>query len=223
MIAQRRGYMISKSKLSDKVADYIEDKIITGEYKGGDRLVETKVAKELGISQAPVREALRDLELIGLVEVKPYNGTYILPISEKTLEQVFSLRTLLECFAVEQGIQHITDDMVARLEEKIHMMEKAANEKNAEQLTVCDIAFHEILVNSADNFMLNRLWNIVGVRRWTFFTINKNDYSYFPKSHLKLLEYAKQRDASKLSDELKNHFNKAKEFNLRITQKLSPE
>ena len=101
---------IRKEKYSNQVCQYIQDKILSGEYPDGYRLVETKIAKDFGISQSPVREALRVLEVMGLVETKPYIGCYVRAIDERGLQQVFDLRSLLECFAASTGICNLRED-----------------------------------------------------------------------------------------------------------------
>ena len=71
---------IKKQTISDNISDYLRDQIMTRKLKEGDRIVESQIAKELGVSQAPVREALLQLEGMGLVKNKPYVGSYVLPV-----------------------------------------------------------------------------------------------------------------------------------------------
>ena len=71
---------IKKQTLSDNISEYLRDQIMTRKLKEGDRIVESQIAKELGVSQAPVREALLQLEGMGLVKNKPYVGSYVLPV-----------------------------------------------------------------------------------------------------------------------------------------------
>ena len=71
--------------LHEEVSQYIKETILTGELKPGDRIVESRLAQELGVSQAPVREALRELEFRGLVEQKPFSGTYVKQVTVKEI------------------------------------------------------------------------------------------------------------------------------------------
>ncbi len=71
---------IKKQTISDNISEYLRDQIMIRKLKEGDRIVESQIAKELGVSQAPVREALLQLEGMGLVKNKPYVGSYVLPV-----------------------------------------------------------------------------------------------------------------------------------------------
>ena len=133
---------IRKEKFSNQACKYIQDKIISGELKSGERLVETKIARELGVSQSPVREALRELEVMGLVEIKPYSGCFVLPIDETKLQQIYSLRSLLECFAVQEGIKNISDADLDTMAEALKQMEIAAANEDKLALSLHDVMFH---------------------------------------------------------------------------------
>ena len=98
---------IRKTKISDQVCSYIRDMIIQGELKDGERIVESQIARELNISQAPVREALRTLEEMSFVENRPYVGSFVLPATEKKLEQAYNMRSVLECMAAEEAIHTV--------------------------------------------------------------------------------------------------------------------
>ena len=201
---------IHKEKFSNQVCRYISDKIIFGEYKDGERLVETKIAKELGVSQSPVREALRELEVSGLVEIKPYSGCFVRGINEKKLQQIYSLRSLLECFAAEAGIPDISDSSVKKMEDILTKMELNAIRGNKENLAKYDVQFHRVIVESAENPMLERMWKLVGAQQWTTITINAHDdILFFPESHRPLLEYARKHDTVRFVAALEKHFQTA--------------
>ena len=201
---------IRKEKISNQACKYIQDKIISGELKSGERLIETKVARELGVSQSPVREALRELEVMGLVEIKPYSGCFILPIDEIKLQQIYSLRSLLECFAAQEGIKNISDSDLDTMTEACHQMEIAAANEDKAKLSRYDVLFHSKIVESAKNEILEKMWKLVGAAQWTSVTIGVHDnMEYFPVSHRKLLDLAKVRDVEGVVAELKNHFQAA--------------
>ncbi len=204
---------IHKEKFSNQVCKYIQDKIISGELKSGERLIETKVARELGVSQSPVREALRELEVMGLVEIKPYSGCFVLPVDEKRLHQIYTLRSILECFAAREGLAQITDEGLAAMETALHQMDAAADGGDRAELARCDVLFHSVIVASARNEILERMWKLVGAPQWTSVTIGVHeDMHYFPDSHRRLLELARARDPEGMVAELEAHFNVAKEM-----------
>lgn len=216
--------VIRKEKFSNQACKYIEDKIMSGEYKDGDRLVETKVAKELGVSQSPVREALRELEVMGLVEIKPYSGCFVRSVSERKLQQIYSLRTLLECFAAREGIANITDEALARMDEIFHHMEESAIAGDKADLAKYDVEFHSIIVGAASDPMLEKMWKLVGAPQWTTMTINLHkDILYFPESHRQLLALAKAHDAEGVAAELERHFRAAANTVVVNTIKKQPD
>jgi len=88
--------VISRTVLREQVKDVLLQRIVSGELEPGDRLVETRIAQELGTSQAPVREALRDLELLRLVESEPFRGSRVRGFGEKELVEVYPVRASLE-------------------------------------------------------------------------------------------------------------------------------
>ena len=203
---------IRKEKYSNQVCQYIQDKILSGEYPDGYRLVETKIAKDFGISQSPVREALRVLEVMGLVETKPYIVCYVRAIDERGLQQVFDLRSLLECFAASTGICNLREDDINYMKNILEQMEDAAIKQNKTDLVEDDVEFHSVVVSAADNPILERIWKLVGATQWTTLTINSHkDLRYFPESHKALLEYAKACDVEGYQKELQNHFKYAAE------------
>lgn len=202
--------IIKREKFSNQACKYIREKILSGEFKSGERLIETKVAKELGISQSPVREALRELEVMGLVEIKPYCGCFVLPADEKKLQQAYALRTLVECFAAREGIAQIGDSALQIMEDTIAKMKEAAENGDVAGLSLNDVRFHSVIVESAQNTMLGKIWRLVGAPQWTRFTIGTyKDIHFFPESHRSILELAKARDPEGVAHELEHHFQVA--------------
>ena len=198
---------IQKAKFSDQASKYIRDLIVNKELKSGDRIVETKIAKQLGISQAPVREALRELEGMGVVEIKPYIGCVVLPLSKKKLLQVYTLRSILECQAICDGLELITKTDISAMEEKINEMKKDAETGDSVLLVEHDVEFHEILVKSADNEMLEKMWRLVGATQWSNITVmSYPDLKYFANSHNVILNNVKKGDADAVKQELERHF-----------------
>ena len=97
---------ISRTVLREQVKDILLQRIVSGELKPGERLVETRIASELGTSQAPVREALRDLELLRLVESEPFRGARVRGFGEAELIEVYPVRAVLEELAATEAAKH---------------------------------------------------------------------------------------------------------------------
>src|SRR5688500_10495750 len=116
---------ISRTVLREQVKDILLHRIVSGELKPGERLVETRIAGELGTSQAPVREALRDLELLRLVESEPFRGARVRGFGEAELIEVYPVRAVLEEFAAKEATKHLDGD-VSVLDAELGAMREAA-------------------------------------------------------------------------------------------------
>lgn len=153
---------ISRTVLREQVKDILLHRIVSGELRPGDRLVETRIATELGTSQAPVREALRDLELLRLVESEPFRGARVRGFGEDELIEVYPVRAILEELAAKEATKHLGGD-VSQLEAELDAMRGAARRGDMNGLVQHDIAFHRTIVEAAQNHVLERCWKTLGV------------------------------------------------------------
>ena len=153
---------ISRTVLREQVKDILLHRIVSGELRPGDRLVETRIASELGTSQAPVREALRDLELLRLVESEPFRGARVRSFGETELIEVYPVRAILEEFAAKEATKHLGGD-VSTLEVELDAMRAAAKRGDLNALVQHDIAFHRVIVEAAESPVLVRCWKTLGV------------------------------------------------------------
>ena len=201
---------IKKEKLSNQLCRYIQDKILFGEYEDGERIVETKIAREFNVSQSPVREALRELEAMGLVEARPYSGCVVRAPDEKRIKQIYELRSFLEAYAAREGIPNLTDEHIQEMESVLTQMQLAAKENDIDTMSKCDVLLHQIVVTAAENYVLERMWKLVGAYQWTQITMSvHHDLNYFLTSHVKLFAFAKSRDIDSYCRELELHFSTA--------------
>jgi len=153
---------ISRTVLREQVKDLLLQRIASGELKPGDRIVETRVAAELGTSQAPVREALRDLELLRLVESEPFKGARVRGFGNAELVEVFPVRAALEELAAKEATKRLAGD-VSGLEVEIDAMRDAARRGDINALVRHDIAFHRLVVEAAGNPILEQCWKSLGI------------------------------------------------------------
>jgi len=154
--------VISRTVLREQVKDVLLQRIVSGELEPGDRLVETRIAQELGTSQAPVREALRDLELLRLVESEPFRGSRVRGFGEKELVEVYPVRASLEELAARLAAENLGGN-VSALEAEYETMRVAARRGDINALVRHDIAFHRLIVEAADNSVLEQCWKSLGV------------------------------------------------------------
>jgi DNA-binding GntR family transcriptional regulator len=153
---------ISRTVLREQVKDLLLQRIASGELKPGERLVETRIASELGTSQAPVREALRDLEQLRLVESEPFKGARVRAFGNAELVEVYPVRAVLEELAAKEATKRLAGD-VTTLEAEVEAMRAAARRGDVNALTRHDIAFHRLIVEAAGNPVLEQCWKSLGV------------------------------------------------------------
>jgi DNA-binding GntR family transcriptional regulator len=153
---------ISRTVLREQVKDILLHRIVSGELRPGERLVETRIAGELGTSQAPVREALRDLELLRLVESEPFRGARVRQFGDDELVEVYPVRAVLEELAAREAAKRLDGD-VAVLEREVQAMREAARSGDVNALAQHDIAFHRLMVEAAGNAILEQCWKSLGV------------------------------------------------------------
>lgn len=140
--------------LRDVVFNTLRSAIITGELSPGERLMEIKLANELGVSRTPVREALRKLEKEGLVITTARRGAEVAPINEKDLKEVLEIRRSLESLACQIAAQKITPEQVEEIRSMNDSIEKAIEMNDTEAITQLDIEFHEIIYVITENSRL---------------------------------------------------------------------
>lgn len=155
----------NSSSLRIRVFNAIEDAILNGEYKEGESLNELKLSSELGVSRTPVREALMQLELEGLVNNIPNKGAVVVGVSEKDIEDVYAIRMSIEGLAAKLCAEKITDDELKALEKIVDLQEFYLIKNNTEQIWKLDGDFHKIIYESSRSrplrYMLSNFHNYI--------------------------------------------------------------
>ncbi len=155
----------NSSSLRIRVFNAIEDAILNGEYKEGESLNELKLSSELGVSRTPVREALMQLELEGLVNNIPNKGAVVVGVSEKDIEDVYAIRMSIEGLAAKLSAEKITDDELKALEKIVDLQEFYLIKNNTEQIWKLDGEFHKIIYESSRSrplrYMLSNFHNYI--------------------------------------------------------------
>ena len=167
---------LSKSTLSEshlpireELTEYFKDAILSGKLGPGDRIVETQWARKLGISQSPVRDALRALESMGLVHTIPYQGTYVSQITFQDLIDAHTIRGNIEALAVHYAINRITDEDLSKMRTLLIEMEDAGKHDNLNLYVHKDTEFHKTIVSLSQKKMLIRLFEQCNVYEWTYY------------------------------------------------------
>jgi DNA-binding GntR family transcriptional regulator len=149
---------IDDPSLREQIARKIRHAIMAGLLKPGDRLVETTIAKQMGTSRAPVREAIRLLEEEGYVVIVPRKGSFVITLTRQDIEEIFTLRTALESLAIELMLARIDLHPIEALEALVEEMRQAAGKNDLAQVVDRDHAFHLWIVNHSRNSRLIRTW-----------------------------------------------------------------
>lgn len=145
--------------LRDVVFSTLRQAILKGELEPGERLMEIQLAERLGVSRTPIREAIRKLELEGLVNMVPRKGAEVAKISEKNLRDVLEVRRALEELAVELACQKLSPEEIHELKEANKKLESVIDCKDATVIAEADEAFHDIIYGGIENARLIQILN----------------------------------------------------------------
>lgn len=197
---------ITRTVLREQVKDVLLQRIVRGELQPGERLVETRIAQDLGTSQAPVREALRDLELLRLVESEPFRGARVREFGEEELIEVYPVRAALEDLAAREAAVRLAGD-VSALEAALAAMRAAAKRGDLHALVQHDFAFHRVIVEAAGNAVLTQCWKSLGVEGRITLTIygTQVEPEEAAELHVPILEAIRAETAAKAGREARRH------------------
>ena len=198
---------LPRSSLRERIKDVMLQRIVSGEYAPGARLVETRIAQEMGVSQASVREALRDLEHIGCVSYEPYRGCSVRTFSADELVEAFPVRAALESLAAELASAAMTDAELDGLDALYAAMLAAARAGDAHEQSRADAALHGAIARGARNATLERQWTFLEPYSRTFITISRpgTDLVALAEEHLPILEALRARDGKRAARAMHEH------------------
>ncbi len=203
------GDGISRSVLADQVKDRLLRDILAGRYPPEARIVETNLARQLGVSQAPVREALRGLEALGLIEILPFRGARVRRPSLGELLEAYAVRFELEALGARLGVPRMTDEDLAELEALAEAMQRAADADDRHEVAVADAAFHARILRLAGNRTLERVWRSLEPFSRTYLTLVAPgaDAHWTADLHLPIIAALRARDAGRVVVALRDHFD----------------
>ena len=193
--------------LSDRVKEYIVEAVLSGELKPGERIVESSMARQLGVSQAPVREAIRDLVLLGFLESEPYKGTSVRSFTPEELWETYTVRAALESLAARLAATHLTEDDVGALQSILDEMMEAARREDLDKLVHLDNQFHETILQISRNKTLYQLWKTLQYGTWSIVTYRISCYepTYLASRHQDLLKALQSRDPETAMHVMQHH------------------
>ncbi|HEU4671799.1 MAG TPA: GntR family transcriptional regulator [Candidatus Limnocylindrales bacterium] len=213
---------LARSVLADQVKERLLAAILRGEYGPDSRIVETQVARELGTSQAPVREALRGLEALGVVVIAPFRGARVRRPSRSEILEAYAVRSALETLAASLAVPRLAPANVEELAGHLAAMRAAAEADDGGALAEADARFHGAIVELADNATLLRVWRSLEPLSRTYLTlvVPGADARWAAELHASILAAVERRDATGLADALRDHFEQVSE---NMSRRLPPE
>jgi DNA-binding GntR family transcriptional regulator len=211
-----------RSNLRAQIKDVILQRIVSHEYPPGARLVETRIAQELGVSQAPVREALRDLEQLGCVVHEPFRGCSVRAFSAEELLEAFPVRAALEALAARLAAESITEDELLQLADLLETMRAAARRGDAHDQSQANAAFHATIVRAARNATLERQWSFLEPFSRTYLTVSQPglDLLALSERHVPILDALRARDGDAAAAAMHRHLMDAADL-LRPTKEIA--
>ncbi|MEO3884408.1 FCD domain-containing protein [Nonomuraea sp. B5E05] len=175
-IAPPASQVLPRELLSDRVYALLRGWIVSGELVAGQRLVEAEIARRVGTSQAPAREAIKRLAHEGLVISYPNRGSYVAEISDEQAREVRDIRVLLEEYAARGAAVRIQPETLQQLAGDVLAMRRAAGEGDIGAFRDADLAFHRRVCAACGNSFLLRLWRTIESNLWSLHVVGNPLY-----------------------------------------------
>lgn len=216
---------MDRATLQHRVTTKLREIILKGSFEDGERLVQEELAEKLGVSRMPIREALKQLEVEGLVRIEPRRGAIVTPISIEDVEEIYQLRALLEGKAAEKSVSNLEQEQIDELErlcEKMAQIE--VNEESVAEFISLNEKFHKVLYNGCDwrriHGLIDTLWK--GIPPYTP-SLLSNHLEESNHEHQLMVEYVKQRKPEELKNILEAHILRTGDYIVRYVLKNKQE
>lgn len=203
--------------LAEQVFEVLQQSIVNGELRANQRLVESEIAKKLGTSRTPVREALKRLEITGYASTRPGGGLIVADHSMQ-VQSLFEIREALECMAVRLSCSHITEEQIRKAEDYYTRSTEAIRNEDTEQYVKLHRAFHEELYSACGN---DRLKSLISTFRYQYHDkqlarmYTSREWHGQIKYHGQILEAVRERNARRTEKLLRRHLRNSLKIALR--------
>ncbi len=198
-----------KKTYKDQVVDHVYQLLLTNELNPGDQLKETLLAEQMGISRAPIREAMKELIMNGLVDYRPQVGNFIPVFSSKQIIDSYTTRGVLEGYAVMNACDQFSATEIEKLENLVEQMEQSAIKKNHKMVIETGGEFHDFLISKCDNIQLLEYTDRLSLKLHILF------YKYWGKlyspaeigsRHRKIAASVKAQDLNLIERVVRQHY-----------------
>ena len=201
--------------LRDVVFENLREAILEGNLKPGQRLMEVQLAEQLGVSRTPIREAIRKLELEGLVVMLPRKGAYVADVSLKDIIDVLEIRASLEGLAASLAAERISEEDINKLEQIMQDFNQGKDDFDVETLLRKDVEFHECIFKATNNVRLHQLINSLWEQVYRFRVTYISDYESTKNiinEHQLILNAIKEGNRDLAKKYAQEHIQKAEQF-----------
>ena len=198
--------------LSRKVYRILKKEIIKGSFEPGDKVLEGRIADQMGISRTPVREAIRELAAEGFVTLSPNQGVVVRSVSAESIREVLQIHSVLEGLAARLSCEVINEEDLKELENYVNKMEKFANKRDSSAYSEVDLKFHELIVNTCRNKRLIQMRKNISdqAQRYRISSLSiPRRLKESLKEHQKILEAFKTKDPKKADSTSQKHIQNA--------------
>jgi len=216
---------VNRAVFREQIKDVLMQRIVDGEYEPGERIVELRIAEEFGVSQAPVREALRELESLRLVESEPFRGARVRAVRADEIAESYPVRAALEELAAKLAAERLAG-AAAPLQAEIDAMRAAAVDGDLRAFVRHDVAFHRVFVEASANATLVEVWQSLHVDLRTRFTLIQRleDLAEVAESHVPIMRALDAGDAERAGRVVREHIEGfGRWFAERGTESANPE
>ena len=197
--------------LRDVVFQTLRQAILRGELKPGERLMEVRLAKKLGVSRTPIREAIRKLELEGLVTMIPRRGAEVAQITEKSMRDVLEVRRALEVLAVSLSCDRISGEQIEALKEAAEEFDRSLTLDDVTRTAEADVHFHDIIYRSTDNQRLIQLLSNLGEQMYRYrveYLKHREFHPQISREHKELISYLEAGQKGQAEEKIAVHIDK---------------
>lgn len=196
--------------LRDVVFNTLRQAILTGDLKPGERLMEIHLANRLGVSRTPIREAIRKLELEGLVTMIPRRGAEVAQITEKSMNDVLEVRRFMDALCVELACERISETETEALKSACDSFEQAVKTKDVKKIAQADVALHDIIVQATGNRRLVQLINNLSEQMYRYrfeYIKDSSQHGRLIEEHRIIYEAIVKKDKKTASEAAKLHID----------------
>lgn len=220
MDQETKARPLERRVFREEIREQLIEDILNGRLAPGARIVETRIAQQFGVSQGPVREALRDLELFGFVVSSPFRGTQVRKISTEELLEIYPIRAALEGVAARAAAGRIGQATLDHLEELIGVMREAATRDDHRAEADADHNFHHAIVKASGNRMVEHVWQTMRLSITTCLThsITHRSLHEIAERHVAVLEALRSGDPDRAEAAVRRHIEEPGEWILSAHQ-----